>query len=75
MYILAIIGTLMLIQRVAEIDRERKKINFKQKLHSHYWIHGLPFKVRFPKSRLYESVFTPIILGIFTGFVLSLIHI
>ncbi len=75
MYLLAIIGTLMLIQGVAEIDRERKKINLKQKLHSHYWIHGLPFKVRFPKSRLYESVFTPIILGVFTGFVAALIGV
>ena len=40
-----------------------------------YWIHGLPFKVRFPKSRLYESVFTPIILGVFTGFVAALIGV
>ena len=75
MYLLAIIGTLMLIQGASEIERARKKIILKQKLHTHYWIHGLPFKLRFPKSRLYESIFTPIILGILTGFVAALIGV
>ena len=75
MYLLAIIGTLMLIQGANEIERARKKIFLKQKLHTHYWIHGLPFKLRFPKSRLYESIFTPILLGILTGFIAALIGV
>ena len=57
MYLLAIIGTLMLIEGAKEIDRARKKLVLKQKLHTHYWIHGLPFKLRFPKSRLYECFY------------------
>ena len=64
MYILAIIGTLMLVQGITEIDRARKKIVVKKKLHEHYWIHGLPFRMRFKKSKLYESAFTPIIIGL-----------
>ncbi len=75
MYLLAIIGTLMLIQGANEIERARKKISLKQKLHTHYWIHGLPFKLRFPQSRLYESIFTPILLGILTGFIAALIGV
>ena len=75
MYLLAIIGTLMLLQGASEIERARKKITLKQKLHTHYWIHGLPFKLRFPKSRLYESIFTPIILGIIVGFVAALMGV
>ena len=75
MYLLAIIGTLMLIQGAGEIERARKKIILKQKLHTHYWIHGLPLKLRFQKSRLYESIFTPIILGVLTGFVAALIGV
>tara|TARA_Y100000591_G_scaffold299968_1_gene293044 strand:+ start:206 stop:1291 length:1086 start_codon:yes stop_codon:yes gene_type:complete len=75
MYLLAIIGTLMLIEGASEIDRARKKITLKQKLHTHYWIHGLPFKLRFPKSRLYESAFTPILLGVVVGFVAALIGV
>ena len=75
MYLLAIIGTLMLLEGASEIDRARKKIILKKKLHTHYWIHGLPFKLRFPKSRLYESIFTPIILGILVGFVAALMGV
>ena len=68
MYILAIIGTIMLVQGVTEIDRARRKIVVRKKLHSHYWIHGLPFRMRFKKSKLYESAFTPIIIGLVVGF-------
>ena len=75
MYLLAIIGTLMLLEGASEIDRARKKIILKKKLHTHYWIHGLPLKLRFPKSRLYESAFTPIILGIIVGFVAALMGV
>ena len=67
MYILAIIGTLMLVQGITEIDRARKKIVVKKKLHQHYWIHGLPLRMRFKKSKLYESAFTPIIIGLIVG--------
>ena len=75
MYILAIIGTLMLVQGVTEIDRARKKIVIKKKLHEHYWIHGLPFRMRFKKSKLYESAFTPIIIGLIVGFIAAIMGI
>ena len=75
MYILAIIGTIMLVQGISEIDRARKKIIVKKKLHSHYWIHGLPFRMRFKKSKLYESAFTPIIIGLIVGFIAAIMGI
>jgi uncharacterized protein len=37
------------------------------KAHQHSWIHGLPLKMRFRRSRLYISVIPPIILGILVG--------
>jgi uncharacterized membrane protein YfcA len=37
------------------------------KAHQHSWIHGLPLKMRFRRSRLYISVIPPIILGIIVG--------
>jgi uncharacterized membrane protein YfcA len=37
------------------------------KAHQHMWIHGLPLKMRFRRSRLYISVIPPIILGIIVG--------
>ncbi len=75
MYVLAIIGTAMLVQGIGEIDRARKKIVIKRKLHSHYWIHGLPLRMRFKKSKLYESVFTPIIIGLLVGFIAAIMGI
>ena len=75
MYILAIIGTIMLVQGVSEIDRARRKVIVKKKLHSHYWIHGLPFRMRFKKSKLYESIFTPIIIGLLVGYLAAIMGI
>ena len=75
MYILAIIGTLMLVESLGEIDKQKKKIVEKKKLHVHYWIHGLPFRMRFPKSKLYESIFTPIIIGLVVGFIAAIMGI
>ena len=75
MYILAIIGTAMLVEGLGEIDRARKKILVKKKLHVHYWIHGLPLRMRFQKSKLYESAFTPIIIGLIVGFIAAIMGI
>jgi len=75
MYILAIIGTMMLVQGVSEIDRARKKIILKKKLHYHYWIHGLPLRMRFKKSKLYESAFTPITIGLLVGFIAAIMGV
>jgi hypothetical protein len=75
MYILAIIGTLMLVESLSEIDRAKRNLIVKKKLHVHYWIHGLPLRMRFPKSKLYESIFTPIIIGLLVGFIAAIMGI
>ena len=75
MYLLAIVGTLMIIEGVKEVDQARKKIIIKKKLHEHNWFQGLPFRVRFQKSKLYESALTPILLGLIVGFVAAMMGI
>ena len=75
MYILAIIGTLMLVESLGEIDKAKRNIIVKKKLHVHYWIHGLPLRMRFPKSKLYESIFTPIIIGLVVGLIAAIMGI
>jgi uncharacterized membrane protein YfcA len=75
MYILAIIGTLMLVESLGEIDKAKRNLVVKKKLHVHYWIHGLPLRMRFPKSKLYESAFTPIIIGLLVGFIAAIMGI
>tara|TARA_S200000501_G_C20858946_1_gene758857 strand:+ start:1301 stop:2434 length:1134 start_codon:yes stop_codon:yes gene_type:complete len=75
MYLLAIVGTLMLIEGVKEKNRQLKKVNIKKKLHEHNWLQGLPLRIRFHKSKLYESAITPISLGLIVGFVAAMMGI
>ena len=75
MHILAIIGTLMLVESLREIDQAKRNVLAKKKAHVHYWIHGLPLRMRFPKSKLYESIFTPIIIGLIVGFIAAIMGI
>ena len=75
MYLLAIVGTLMLIEGIRERNRLKSKIITKKKLHDHNWLQGLPLRMRFNKSRLYESAFTPVLLGFVVGFVASMMGI
>jgi len=75
MYVLAILGSFMLRDGILEIDRIKKKVIIKKKLHTHYWIHGLPFRMRFKKSQVYESALVPIILGLFVGFIAAIMGV
>jgi len=75
MYVLAIIGSFMLRDGILEIDRFKKKLIIKKKLHTHYWIHGFPFRMRFKKSQVYESALVPIILGLFVGFIAAIMGV
>ncbi len=74
-YLLAIVGTLIFVEGVKEVSASKKKIIIKKKLHTHYWIHGLPFRIRFSKSKLYESALTPIVLGFIVGLFASIMGI
>ncbi len=75
MYLLAIVGTLMLIEGIKEKNRLKKKVSLKEKLHDHNWLQGLPLRMRFHKSKLYESAIVPIFLGLVVGFVASMMGI
>ena len=75
MYVLAILGSFMLRDGILEIDRIKKKVIIKKKLHTHYWIHGLPFRMRFKKSQVYESALVPIILGLLVGFIAAIMGV
>ena len=57
------------------ILRKRKGKVSRGKLHQHNWLHGLPFKTRFRKSKLYISVLLPIFIGIIVGILAALMGI
>ncbi|MEE8515719.1 MAG: sulfite exporter TauE/SafE family protein [Alphaproteobacteria bacterium] len=63
---LGIIGTLMLVESVRTTLRLRHGAGGR-KLHQHIWLHGLPFKLRFRKSKLYISALLPLGVGFFVG--------
>jgi len=75
MYVLAIIGSFMLKDGLIEINMFKRKAVVKKKLHTHYWIHGLPFRMRFKTSQIYESALVPLILGIIVGFVSAIMGV
>ncbi len=64
---LGIVGFLMLIESVRAISRHRSGTVSRGKLHQHNWLHGLPLKMRFRRSRLYISALLPLGIGFFVG--------
>lgn len=72
---LTIIGSLMFTESVRLILRTRKGKISRGKLHQHNWLHGLPFKIRFRKSKLYISILLPILIGVIVGILAALMGI
>ncbi|HEY0525653.1 MAG TPA: sulfite exporter TauE/SafE family protein [Stellaceae bacterium] len=65
--LLGTLGTLMLIESTRAYLRGRKPGAGRRKLHQHTWMHGLPLKLRFRKSKLYISALLPLGLGFLIG--------
>jgi len=65
---LSIIGISMAFESArTTIKNYRTTSAIRTKLHQHSWIHGLPFKLRFHRSKLYISAIPPIMIGFFVG--------
>jgi uncharacterized membrane protein YfcA len=65
--LLGTLGSLMVIESFRSWLRQRNPLRARRKLHAHTWIHGLPFKVKFRASRLYISIFAPVVIGFVVG--------
>jgi hypothetical protein len=62
------VGALMLGESVRAIRRARAgKPASGRKPGQHNWIHRLPFKLRFPRSRVYISAIPPLVIGWVVG--------
>ena len=72
---LGIIGSLMLTESVRTIIRSRKPGSVRSKLHQHNWLHGLPLKMRFRRSKLYISALLPLVLGAFVGILAAIMGV
>lgn len=71
---LSIIGVLMLIESV-KVMMVRKNKGIITKRRSHTWFHGLPFKMRFRKSKLYISAILPLSIGFFVGILAAIMGV
>ena len=73
---LGFIGFSMLFESArTTIKNYRTTSSIRTKLHQHSWIHGLPIKMRFHRSKLYISVIPPIIIGFFVGMLSALMGV
>jgi uncharacterized membrane protein YfcA len=73
---LGVIGALMLWESARAMLRVRAgKAVAARKSGQHNWIHGLPFKMRFPTSRLYTSTIPPLVIGVAVGLLASFLGV
>ena len=72
---LGIIGTLMLIEGVRTMQRRKAATAERRKLHQHTWVHGLPFKMRFRRSKRYISAVLPFGVGFLVGILAAIMGV
>jgi len=73
---LGIIGALMLIESVRAIRRARAGgPATARRPGQHNWIHGLPLKMRFKRSKLYISAIPPIVIGFVVGLLAAIMGV
>jgi uncharacterized membrane protein YfcA len=73
--LLGTLGALMLIEGTRTLMRRRKLGAPRRKLHQHIWVHGLPLKMRFRRSKLYISALLPLGLGFLIGILSAIMGI
>lgn len=74
--LLGTVGTLMLIESVNTLRRNRKSEQAPVRRPGHHsWIHRLPFKARFKKSKMYLSIIPVVGLGFSVGILTSIMGI
>ncbi len=73
--LLGTLGALMLIEGTRALLRRRRAGAPRRKLHQHTWVHGLPLKMRFRRSKLYISALLPLVLGFLIGILSAIMGI
>ncbi|MFV0294887.1 MAG: sulfite exporter TauE/SafE family protein [Hyphomicrobiaceae bacterium] len=75
--LLGTIGGLMLVESARLLLRQAKKqpTGSARRAGQHSWIQKLPFKTRFPASKLYMSTIPPVGMGIFVGWLTGMMGI
>jgi uncharacterized membrane protein YfcA len=74
-FFLSAVGALMAVESIGAMLRQRRPQATRRKLHQHTWVHGLPLKMRFRRSRLYISALLPLGLGFGVGILAALMGV
>ncbi|MEG9861892.1 MAG: sulfite exporter TauE/SafE family protein [Parvularculales bacterium] len=70
------VGFLMMVESVRSLYAARTgRPRPARRAGQHNWIHGLPFKMRFHRSRLYISVIPPLVLGFVVGLLAAIMGV
>ncbi len=72
---LGAIGLMMLVESGRTMLRRQAGTATRGKLHQHTWLHGLPLKMRFRRSRLYISALVPIGIGFVVGILAAIMGV
>jgi uncharacterized membrane protein YfcA len=72
---LGMIAAMMLAESLSTIFRRGRGIASRGRLHTHSWLHGLPLRMRFPRSRLYISALLPLALGFLVGVLVAIMGV
>lgn len=73
--ILGTIGLMMLYESALALIKKTESMEGFKPLYQHEWFKNLPYEVKFPKSRLYMSIFLPVGIGFVSGFLVSVMGI
>lgn len=74
-FFLGTIGAMMLVESSRALIRRRAPTAKRGKLHRHIWLHGLPLKMRFQRSKLYISALLPAGIGAVGGMLVAIMGI
>ncbi len=73
---LGAVGTLMLIESIKTMRHVRAGVSgTMRRPGQHNWVHGLPLKMRFHRSKLYISAIPPFLIGAFVGLLMAIMGV
>lgn len=74
-FFLGFIGLTMFVESARAIMRSKRPGGPIRRAHTHSWVHGLPFKMKFRASGLYISVLPPLGVGALVGFLAAIMGV
>lgn len=73
---LGVIGTLMMAESLNAIrNAGRGKVALARRPGQHIWVHKLPLKLRFHRSKLYISAVPPLVIGVLVGLLAAIMGV